>query len=187
MIINEVTDTEISTEIRDRFLNPLGLNNTYFAVKEELPGSIAHPWDDLDEDGIADDLIDFDFTAYFSIEWTAGAMFSTAEDLTKWCCALFNGEFLTQATLDQMLTFYPLNPPGSALNGYGLGISSFKTEFTDGSTSFGHGGSTPGYRTIMVYLPEHDISITVLINEMNPNALFNILNDLTRVAIDYLN
>ena len=77
MIIRDVTGNEVSAEIRDRFLAPLGLNSTFFEVEESIPGAMAHGWADTDDDGTVEDLIIYPYTAFFSLEWTAGAMVST--------------------------------------------------------------------------------------------------------------
>ena len=49
----------MSAEIRNRFLIPLGLNHTFFAVEEDPVGEIAHGWYDIDDDGIPDEGIHF--------------------------------------------------------------------------------------------------------------------------------
>jgi len=67
------------------------------SVEEDLAGTVAHGWCDIDEDGILDDVIEsISLTALMSMEWTAGAMFSSSRDLTGWTEALFSGEVVGQ-------------------------------------------------------------------------------------------
>ncbi len=79
MIINEVTGSMISVEFRNRFLDPLDLNRTYLAGEETLIGETAHPWFESNGGTLQDWSFYYD-TATFSTWWTAGAMYSTAED-----------------------------------------------------------------------------------------------------------
>lgn len=184
MIIEEATGSTVAEEFRSRFLTPLRLQETFMAVEEELGGTVAHGWYDIDGDEILDDVIEsMPMTAFMSIEWTAGAMFSSSRDLTRWTGALFSGEVVSQATLDDMLTFHPLSIPGSAYNGYGLGVASFVVA---GHQAYGHGGETPGYRSLMVYLPQSGVSIAVLMNEVNGACLFAVIEGLVQTVQDYL-
>jgi D-alanyl-D-alanine carboxypeptidase len=123
MIIKVATGSTMSTEFRNQLLNPLQLNNTYFAGEETLLGTIAQPWSD--HTGTTS-LVDYSFlynTATFSLGWTVGAMYSTAEDLARWGKALFGGSVLTAAYQDQMLTFTDISSTlwPSEWIGYGLG------------------------------------------------------------------
>ena len=168
MIIRDVTGNEVSVEFRNRFLGPLGLTQTFFNVEETIIGEMVHGWADVDDDGLADDVTDYPLTVYYSLEWTVGAMVSTPIDIVRWATALFNGDVLSTVSLDQMLTFYPFSRQGHAGNGYGLGVCRFKPEIICGELGYGHGGSVYGYRNVMVYLPDYGVSISVMINEMNP-------------------
>ncbi|UCD37462.1 MAG: beta-lactamase family protein [Fidelibacterota bacterium] len=186
MIIQDATGNEVSAEIRNRFLNPLGLSQTFFEVEETIPGELVHGWADVDDDPEADDMTDYPLTAFFSLEWTAGAMVSTPDDIVRWASALFTGDVLSAATLSQMLTFYPYSMEGQAGNGYGLGVSRFKPEIVRGEQAYGHGGTVYGYRNVMIYLPDYGVSISVMINEMNPNSLWGTLEALIDVVLDYV-
>ena len=45
MIIEKATGSKVSTELRKRFWNPLGLDSTFFAVEEVLPGNMGRGTD----------------------------------------------------------------------------------------------------------------------------------------------
>jgi D-alanyl-D-alanine carboxypeptidase len=178
MIIVTVTGNDVSSEIRNQFLEPLDLNHTFFAVEEELTAEIAHGWFEMPpEDGILDDISTIPKTAFFSMEWTAGAMFSTANDIARWSQALFQGDVLSQSSLNQMLIFHPIY-------GYGLGISSFSPVLLNGVGSIGHGGENPGYRMMMLYLPDYSSHITVMMNEVNAECLFAIIRALSNIIVN---
>ena len=89
MIIREATESEVSTEFRERFLDPLELNNSYLDIEEEYEGEIAHGWHDIDSDGDRDDIFQFPRTSWYSAIWTGGAMVSTPDDISRWARALY--------------------------------------------------------------------------------------------------
>ncbi len=181
MIIKEATGSEVSTELRNRFLNPLGLNRSFLDVEESIPGVIAHGWFDINGDGPLDDLSLFSRTSIYSGAWTAGAMVSTAEDLVKWAQALFQGGVLSQTTLDQMLAFHSPCPGEPLLSGYGLGVCQF---FIEGTEMWGHAGNIPGYLAIVVYSPDCGAIISVLINSQSETCITNVYTALLRVVLD---
>jgi CubicO group peptidase (beta-lactamase class C family) len=101
--------------------------------------------------------------AYISMEFpfSAGAMFSTADDLLKWNKALYGGKMLSANILQHMIT--------PTINNYGLGlrIDSFYNH-----KRVGHSGSIPGFESHNVWFPAEDLSIILLTNnESNLNAV----------------
>ena len=186
MIVKEITGSKVSTELRNRFWQPLGLTGTFLDIEEQIIGVIAHGWYDLYGDDTPDDLSNLPRTSQYSASWTAGAMVSTAEDIARWSQALFRGKVLSQAGLDQMLTFHAPTPGEPSIIGYGLGTVKFAHRLLAGEDAFGHGGWVVGYSTAMAFFPEYDVSISILMNENNDNCLSAIADGLIRVVIDYL-
>jgi D-alanyl-D-alanine carboxypeptidase len=66
MIINQITQTEISTEMRNRFGEPLGMNSTFLAVEDSLAADRPHNWQDFGG-GSLTDLYSFPHPAMYSI------------------------------------------------------------------------------------------------------------------------
>jgi D-alanyl-D-alanine carboxypeptidase len=89
-------------------------------------------------------------------------MVSTAADVARWACALFEGKVLSAASLNQMLAFREVSVPPTPIVGYGLGA--LRTFFA-GREYWGHGGNMIGNTTIMLYAPKERVSIAVLINQ----------------------
>jgi CubicO group peptidase (beta-lactamase class C family) len=101
--------------------------------------------------------------AYISMEFpfSAGAMYSTAEDLYKWNKALYGGKILSANSLQQMTT------PGMNHYGLGLRIDSFYNY-----KRIGHSGTIPGFESHNAWFPAEDLSIILLTNnESNLNEL----------------
>lgn len=180
MIINKATGANVSTLMRNRFWNALRLNSTYLCIEETLPANMAHMWSDLDDDGVVEDVTSLPRTAHDSI---TRSVFSTAGDLVRWSQFLFQGSVLERATLDQMLDFVP-TPENFGARGYGLGITQFFLSFAAGQESIGHTGAYIGHIAIMVYLPNHQVSIAVLVNDENGDCLYGIKDALIQVILN---
>ena len=82
---------------------------------------------------------------------TSAALVSTATDLVRWGDALYGGAFLRPVSLRQMLTFND--------DGYGLGTERY---LVGGEVSYGHSGLLRGYTTLLIHLPDSQLTITVL-------------------------
>lgn len=100
---------------------------------------------------------------YISMEFpfSAGAMYSTAEDLYKWNTALYSGKILSSPLLQEMTA--------PTMNNYGLGlrIDSFYKH-----KRIGHSGTIPGFESHNVWFPAEDLSIILLTNnESNLNEI----------------
>ena len=186
MIVEVITGSKVSTELRNRFLDPLGLTRTFFDIEEQITGVIAHRWYDFFGDGTPDDISFIIRTSEYSAYWAAGAMFSTAEDLARWSQALFRGNVLSPFSLDQMLTFHSPTPGEPLMIAYGLGTIKFIPELVAGEEAYGHGGWVFGYLTAMAYFPEYGVSISIILNENNDDCMAAMANGLTRVVINYL-
>lgn len=160
LIAEKATGSNMATVIRDRVLNPLGMNDTFFQPEETIPGGFVSEYQDLDGDGRLDKLM----SGNRSWSWTAGAMISTAQDLTRFTRGVFDGELLQPDTLREMLTF--VDTP----EGYSYGIGTMKIE-SAGGTLIGHAGISFGAAANMWYVPELDITYTDLQNRVPPGIL----------------
>jgi CubicO group peptidase (beta-lactamase class C family) len=154
MVIEAASDNNIAAEIRSQILQPLNLENTFFAVEEEIPGGYVSGYLDFDFDGILDDVS----IANPSWTWTSGAIVSNTQDLSQFARALYVGELLSQESLAQMFT---LVDTGRGFS-YGLGMMSFETP--DLGTVVGHRGGTLGFNANMWYSSEDDFSYVDLAN-----------------------
>lgn len=140
LIAEQSSGKHISTLIREHILSPLELDETFFDVKEIAPGPIAHRW----FNGV--DLHDSSRVGLNTAGASAGAMFSTSRDMVRWYSALLGGELLDSASFRELTTF--VATPGPYTYGLGIERQSFFNHIV-----MGHGGSTWGYRSRMVYDP----------------------------------
>lgn len=158
MIIRNATNSTVSSRLRYFILSPLNLTNTFFDVEETVPDTIAHAWE------YGADLSGLPRTSHYSAAYSAGAMFSTAENLARWYQGLFAGQIISQSSLDQMLITGPvyINPNYGYLD-YGLGIARF---VVGGRKQWGHGGVIRGYQSEVRIDSSARFSISVIINQI---------------------
>ncbi|MGH2356914.1 MAG: serine hydrolase domain-containing protein [Candidatus Limnocylindria bacterium] len=97
--------------------------------------------------------------AWRSIFWGSGAMASSAADLARWGDALYGGALLTPGTRQQMLTFND--------HGHGLGVQQLSFGELSG---YGHVGLLNTFTSLLVYLPDADVTLAVLVNRSEVDA-----------------
>ncbi|MEF7656595.1 serine hydrolase domain-containing protein [Bacillus thuringiensis] len=135
-IIRKVTGDTYAEQIRKRFIEPLGLKETFvMEASSHIPGKHANGYN-MDRSGRLYDLTEINQS------WAnaAGDMVSTVEDLTTFFSALLGGKLLNQELMNQMLT--TLDSP---IGKVGLGVYEEKTP--DGQSYWGHAGGTFGFET----------------------------------------
>jgi len=172
LIAEKATGRHISALIREYILVPLELNNTFFDVKEPSPGTIAHRWFNG---------VDFHDTSRVGLNTagaSAGAIFSTSSDMVRWYHALLSGSLLDSASFAELTTFVTT----SGAYTYGLGIE--RQPFFAHMT-WGHGGSTWGYRSRMVYDPATGAAVAGLTNSW-PSGVDGVTLLLYKVLLDRL-
>lgn len=174
LIIKSVTNSDISVNLRQKILTPLNLNNTFFPLEESIPDTMAQPW----ANGI--NISSVPRTSLLSSAWSAGAMYSNSENMTRWYQLLFGGQVLSSESLNQMLTF-----SAQSNNSYGLGVIRY---IINGRTLWGHSGSIRGYTSSFLYDTTSKMSINVMTNQYPGNAylvssaLFNtVVNFITSI------
>lgn len=162
-VLEKVSGNSVTDGIEKEFLQPLALNNSFITMgalpPSELPA--AHPWSDIDNDGILDDLDGIPTTWKASL--THPVLYTTPEDLVTWLAALYTDRtVLSPDSIDAMLTFPDIDnrDPGGAY--YGLGVIDFSQLL--GMAVYGHGGSSLGYNAAAAYLPDYDVVLAWAIN-----------------------
>lgn len=164
MIIEQVTGKTLESEVENRIIKPLQLNNTAFHTSgTELPGNHGRGYD-FEEFGVTGDVTElYDL----SNNWAAGSVHSTPCELQSYVEALVKGRFLSdtlqQRRLNDMITIDPYSKYGLCLHK----LASF----------YGHNGEVWGYTSMMRYSLKHDCTIIIYYNcdrmsTNNPDSLF---------------
>ncbi|MBW4572811.1 MAG: beta-lactamase family protein [Tolypothrix carrinoi HA7290-LM1] len=157
MIIEKATGSTYADVLRSRILNPLGMNNTFFAPQEQIPGGYVNGYLDYDNNGTLDNVTGVNL----SFASTTGGIVSNTQDLTRFAGALFGGELLSDDSLKQMLDFQDIGV-GDSLK-YRLGLVS--SEFEGIGRAWGHNGDVTGYGSQWWYFPDLGITYVDLQNQ----------------------
>ena len=158
-VAEAVEGKPLAAQLRRRFFEPLGLDDTIYQPAQRPRADAAHghwAWGSghLDHTRDADYI---PFLAAVTVADAAGAMASTASDLARWSGALYGGEVLEPEMLEQMTTFLE---PG--LYGLGTDVAVFA-----GHVAYGHRGGIRGYESSMWYFPKSGVSIVLLSDQGN--------------------
>jgi D-alanyl-D-alanine carboxypeptidase len=154
-IIEQATDSNVSEQFRERIIEPLGMENTFFAPEEDVPGGYVQNYADINGDGKPDDISDT-FDPSYQISGTDGGIVTTPEDLSRFSQGLFKGELLAPDTLEQMVS------GGQEGSEYGLGL--IVSNNPSLGQDLGHTGGGAGWGTKMSYFPERDTTVVVTSN-----------------------
>jgi len=94
-----------------------------------------------------------------TIPLSAGALYSTTEDLLRWEEGLFGGKLLKPESLSKMIT------PFKQDYAFGLGVST-----KNGHKMIAHNGGIEGFNTSLIYYPDDKLVVAVLANLNGPFA-----------------
>lgn len=152
-IIEQLSGQSYEDFIQERIFTPLGMDNTYHGdFKRLIPNRVT---------GYAMGPEGYENSSYLSmsIPGAAGAIISTVDDLHAWNTALFAGDVVSMASLEEMTTPFTLNNGELSNYGFGLAIQSLR-----GQPMISHTGGINGFITYAAYLPESDVYVAVLGN-----------------------
>ncbi|ONI90677.1 alkaline D-peptidase [Saccharothrix sp. ALI-22-I] len=137
MLIERVTGRMYGDEVRSRILRPLGLTHTIVPGQwAGLPYPHARGYTEVDGRLVDATLMNP------SLDWAAGEMISTADDLNRFFDALLGGRLTSQASLAAMRQ---TREDTGTIFAYGLGLQRF--DLPCGRSVWGHGGELIGYLT----------------------------------------
>jgi D-alanyl-D-alanine carboxypeptidase len=168
LLAERVTGRSQARLIRERFLEPLGLEETWYQAAEKPRRPLAHgyrlrgPVKDPAITDLSGASRVVPFTSVVTASGGAGSMAATAGDVARWARALYTGRVLgpgeTLAMIQDAIVTAPLKPRVP----YGLGV---QTVTIDGRPTVGHSGSFLGMRGVVRHLPGNMVTIAVLTNQ----------------------
>jgi len=155
MCIEKATGEKHEKLLHEKVLNPLGMNDTYYQGREDIPSSAAQGYFDLYNNGEivnVSNLITGSGNGY-------GGIYSNVFDLQKFIKALLiDKTILSQASLDQMQTY--AQEKDDFYCGMGI-IKKFTKKLNYG---IGHTGRDLGYVADLFYFPERNITMVFFVN-----------------------
>jgi D-alanyl-D-alanine carboxypeptidase len=145
MCLDKVLGYPHGQALREMIWDPLGMTNTYYQGREQLPNTTAQGYYDLYNNNTivnVSNIITGSGNGY-------GGVFSTTQDLLKFMDAVYyNNTLISKASLDVMMDFIPENER----NDLGVGMMRKFKNFTD-DKGVGHSGRDLGYSADLFAFP----------------------------------
>ncbi|MDR2223082.1 MAG: beta-lactamase family protein [Flavobacteriaceae bacterium] len=149
-IIEDCTKKSYSENIAIRVVNRIGLQHTYCETEDKEYGKRNASYLYNGEKRLKE------IDTHPSFTFSAGAIVSTTEDLSKLIEELLNGRLVSEKSLAQM----------KRTNQKGIGYGILKTPIYD-KVGYGHFGSIDEFQSFIGYFPSEGLSISVLSNASN--------------------
>jgi D-alanyl-D-alanine carboxypeptidase len=184
MIAEAVAGEPLADQVRTRFLDPLGLEHTWYQPEDEPRTDVAHGYRfaSASRAAAAIDLSDgtplTPFTSVVTAAGAAGGFASTARDLARWAHALSGGDVLRPEYLAAMIDSDPTTALKSTIP-YGYGTQVVEI---DGHRTLGHSGRLLGFRSAIRYLPDQGVAIAVVTNQSRTDPA-TIVRNMLRIAL----
>ena len=190
-IIEIVTGQPLEALLRERLFEPLGLDHTYLAGRERIPGGTPLGYEYVGPGTAAPTAIDGHVPqtpaiSVISAEWASGALVSTPSDITRLVQAIFEStEFAAVAREMLQIAEHAAEDSGPVIVDSGAGVFVW-TE--NGQQVVGQFGFIYPFSAQFTYWPGSGTIITVIANEVdssrNPstNFLLPVIENLTKEA-----
>jgi CubicO group peptidase (beta-lactamase class C family) len=163
-LIEKVSGQSYAQFVQDNIFTPLGMRDSGYDSNHAVIWHRASGY--TSENG---KIINADYVA-MSIPFSAGALYSTNEDLLRWEQGLMGGKLLSPASLQKMTTPYR--------HDYALGVG---VQTVNGRKVISHGGGIEGFNTELDFYPDDKLTVVVLAN-LNGKAPGEIATKLAAVA-----
>lgn len=154
-IIEKVTGTTYKDYIARTFFKPLGMKSSFVDDAQSLPKATTGYVRVSDKDFREADYV------HSSIPYSAGSIYSTVDDLWKWNQAVFTNKLVEKISLEKAWASTNLNNGQVESYGYGWQLGR-----VDGTKAIGHGGGIDGFVSFEMYIPERQIYVAILSNNM---------------------
>jgi CubicO group peptidase (beta-lactamase class C family) len=151
-IIEQVSGQTYKGFIQQEIFEPLGMNDSGY--DQDAPGLAVGYKDQFT--ATPAEVIESSFL------YSAGALYSTVEDLYRWDQALYTEQLIPRELLDQMFAPQISDPEVVSTMAYGYGWSIMNDL---GRKIVGHGGAIDGFRAYILRFPDERITIILLSNQ----------------------
>lgn len=171
MIIEKVSELDMEDYLNKNIFKPLSMDNTGLIYKNNKNANIATPYQGYLE------LVEADDRPLLYNAYGAGNIYSTVEDLYRWSKGIDDNKLVKKETLDKVFKGYSQVSEGVEY-GYGWLVSD-----TDFGKLYVHDGATLGFTSVIAKYPEENLNIVILSNTRGGNNLYEILNNLSSIAL----
>lgn len=172
-ILETVTGKSYADYLQQNIFNKAGLHSTYYIDTAKNILNVPQGYSRFD--GKLEKATLQNATTIYA----AGGIMSNADDLFKWHKALYNNQLINKQLLTKAVTPYEFADGTYSEYGYGWFIKNLND-----SKTIEHSGSTDGFQTDEIYLPDEDVYVVTLFNCFEQDMDWTVLsNDIARVAI----
>jgi len=156
LIVEKITGESFEDFLQLNIFDVLGMNHSYFLRKQKQVPDLAQGHMMInDEFFIADPVC-------MSFLFSAGAVYSTVDDMGKWMNGLLNNKIMKKEILDRAWRKNVLANGDTICTGFGWDIGELQ-----GHPYLEHGGSMIGYDSYHIYLPEDSVYVILLTNSIS--------------------
>jgi CubicO group peptidase (beta-lactamase class C family) len=169
-IIEKVTGSKYSDYLEKNIFKPLNMTNTGFGYDKNTNKDLAVSYSTMGKNITADSYIDNTSANYIDMSiwpFSAGAIYSTVEDLYKWDRALYTTKLAKKKTIEKLFI------PVKSNYGYGWGIQS-----TSPKRIYSHNALLAGFNSKIMRLVDDDTAIIILSNIDNASVVESISNNI---------
>jgi CubicO group peptidase (beta-lactamase class C family) len=163
-LIEKISGQPYDKFVQENIFNPLGMKDSGYDSNSAIILRRASGYTPGPAGPVNAGYIDM------SIPLSAGALYSTTEDLLRWEQGLFGGKVLSSASLKKMITPFK--------NDYACGLA---VSTSKGHELIEHGGGIEGFNTQLSYYPDDKLTVIVLGN-LNGSAPGDIAAKIASVA-----
>ncbi len=190
IIIKQVMNQPYEVTLRDFIFDPQGFQNSVLIPQETAKSPIAYQWS-IGVNGTNQlpifDLPGYSNNAFYSLAYSAGAIFQTAEDNVNFWHNLMTGKIIAMNSLSQFKKCVTIGsgPNGGAV-GYGLGVFRYYN-FLNKRPIYEHGGTALGYIAENAVDTISGICFSVLTNQdsvSNDILLTQVIGALHKVTLE---
>jgi CubicO group peptidase (beta-lactamase class C family)/uncharacterized protein YneR len=146
-LVEKVSGESYPDFLQENIFRPLGMKDSGYDSNSEIIPRRARGYSPSSKGPVNAGFI------HMSIPFSAGALYSTTEDLLRWERGLFGGRIVSVESLRKMTTPFR--------NGYALGVGVLTAR---GRTAFVHSGGIEGFSTFLARFHEDKLTVVVLGN-----------------------
>jgi CubicO group peptidase (beta-lactamase class C family) len=152
-VVGRVSGKPFVEFTRDTMFRPLGMTNTHFHLDHErVVPNMAYSYSPRSGGGYGKSVL-----SYANVGATS--LFTTVEDLARWIANFEDAKVGGPEVRRQMQEKGKLNSGTEIDYGFGLVIGELRQART-----ISHGGADAGYRSYLLWLPEHHLGVALLSN-----------------------
>jgi CubicO group peptidase (beta-lactamase class C family) len=169
-IIEKTSGTSYYDYMEKNIFKPLKMTNTGFGYDKKNNSQLAISYDTFGKNLISDSYADITSSNYVDMSlwpFSAGAIYSTTEDLYKWDRTLYTTKLAKKKTIEKLFT------PVKSSYGYGWGIESITPKKV-----YSHNGLLAGFNSKIIRMVDDDTCIIILSNVDNGYILESISNNI---------